>query len=238
MDEVLGPVRQVEEAGLVGEADVAGVRPAVAGEHGRRCLRVVPVADEDVVGPGPGSPRRRRGTRPRRRRRGPHHRRRRRGHVDRRRRGDPGPGRQRLRRLLERPGRDDGRAHRATAGCTPATSARRRRRLSRPRRPRRGPHHPSGFNVFPAEVEEMLGGHPAWPRPPWSASPTPARARRSRPSWCWTWPPPSTPPRTCGSTPTATWPATSARPRSTASSPSSLTVPAALGKLLRRTLRG
>ena len=46
----------------------------------------------------------------------------------------------------------------------------RRRRLPVPRRPGQGPHHRQGFNVYPAEVEEVLLRAPAaCSRSAWSA---------------------------------------------------------------------
>ena len=43
----------------------------------------------------------------------------------------------------------------------------------------------SGFNVFPAEVEDVLvDASRRWPRPPWSGCPTRTPARRSRPTSC------------------------------------------------------
>jgi long-chain acyl-CoA synthetase len=39
-----------------------------------------------------------------------------------------------------------------------------------------------GFNVYPSDLEAVLIRHPQWPRPPWSASPRNAGARRRWPS--------------------------------------------------------
>ena len=47
-DDVLGPFDERQPAVVVGDRDVAGVQPAVAVEHARRRLGVVPVAGEHV----------------------------------------------------------------------------------------------------------------------------------------------------------------------------------------------
>jgi hypothetical protein len=71
-----------------------------------------------------------------------------------------GSGPQRVPGLLERP-----RGHRGALTARRLAPHRRRRRgrrrrLPLPRRPGQGPHHRVGFNVYPAEVEEVLVEHP------------------------------------------------------------------------------
>ena len=152
----------------------------------------------------------------------------------RRRRRDLGPGRQRLRRLLERPRGHHRRAHRRRLAAHRRHRLRRRGRLPVPVDRAKDLIIVSGFNVFPAEVEDVLVSHPAVGRPRWSASPhrtgeavkafvvLEAAASALEED-------------DLGSTPTATWPATSA-PQKVEFVDELPQGPG--GKVLRRSLRG